>query len=150
MKVLMAVSTIAAARFGIECSHPPAPLPVDPKAPPVKSLLRVEPDGVMVTSLKPSDDGKALMLRLFNVGTEPAKARVIWSEPAPKRITLSSPKEEHGTPVTGPIEMPPYRIVTLRAALRESRVTLPDGRGEEAISRQLSAFGYGRLTAEWR
>ena len=69
----------------------------------------------MVTSLKPSDDGRALMLRLYNVGTERAKARVIWSEPAPKRVTLSSPKEEDGPAVTGPIEMPPSGIITLRA-----------------------------------
>ena len=108
---------VATARFGIEQSQPLVVRPVDPKSPLVKSLLRVEPESVMVTSLKPSDDGKALMLRLHNVGTAPAKARVIWSEPAPKSVTLSSPKEEDGSAVSGPIEMPPNGIVTLRAAL---------------------------------
>jgi alpha-mannosidase len=106
---------VAAARFGIEQSQPLVVVPVKPDAPPVRSLLRVEPESVMVTSLRPSDDGKALMLRLHNVGTQPAKARVIWSEPAPKRVTLSSPKEEDGPAVTGPIEMPPSGIITLRA-----------------------------------
>ncbi len=103
----------------VEWGQPLVVLPVDPKSPPVRPLLRVEPEGVMVTSLKPSDDGKALMLRLFNVGTAPAKARVVWSEPGPKRVALSSPKEEEGPAVTGPVEMPPGGIATLRAALPE-------------------------------
>ena len=106
---------VAAARFGVEWGQPLVVLPVDPKSPPVRSLLRVEPESVMVTSLRPSDDGKALMLRLHNVGTSPVQARVIWSEPAPKRVALSSPKEEDGPAVTGPIEMPPSGIITLRA-----------------------------------
>ncbi len=110
---------VAAARFGIERSQPLMVVPVDPKSPPVRSLLRVEPESVMVTSLKPSEDKKALMVRLFNASTQPAKARVIWSEPAPKRIAISSPKEEEGPAVTGAIEMPPSGILTLRAALSD-------------------------------
>ena len=108
---------VAAARFGVEESQPLVVVPVDPNSPPVRSLLRVEPESVMVTSLRPSEDRKALMLRLFNVGTAPAQTRVIWSEPGPKRVTRSSPKEEDGAAVSGPIEMPPYGILTLRAAL---------------------------------
>ena len=107
---------LAAARFGIERSQPLVVVPVAADAPPVPSLVRVEPAGVMVTSLKPAEDGKGLVLRLHNAGTQPAQARLAWSEPAPKRVTLSSPREEEGAPVTGPIEIVPSGIVTLRVA----------------------------------
>ena len=105
----------AAARFGIERSRSLVVMPVDPEAPLRGSMLRVEPAEVIVTSLKPSIDRRALMLRLFNAGSRPAAARVIWIDPIPKRVARSSPFEEPGGPVSEPIELPPAGIVTLRA-----------------------------------
>jgi len=107
---------VAAARLGIERSQPLVVVPAAPDAPPVPSLVKVEPAGVIVTSLKPAEDGKGLILRLHNAGTQSAQARLAWSEPAPKRVVLSSPREEEGAAVTGPIEIVPSGIVTLRVA----------------------------------
>ena len=107
----------AAVRFGIEQSRPLVVVPADRQTPLRPSMLRVEPDEVIVTSLKPSMSGRALMVRLLNVGDMPVKARVIWNDPIPKRVTNSSPFEEPGEPIGDRIELPPSGIVTLRAEL---------------------------------
>ena len=105
----------SAVRFGVERSNPLVVVPVEPQAPLCKSMLRVEPDEVIVTSLKPSADGQSLMLRLFNAGDKPAACRVVWIDPIPTRVTHSSPFEGLGEPVREPIELPPKGIITLQA-----------------------------------
>ena len=97
----------AAARFGVEQSQPLIVVPVDPETPTVDSLFRVEPKSVMVTSVKPSLDGKTLSIRLFNAGDQPAAARVIWSDPQPKRMTSSIPDGQ----------LPPLGIATVAVEL---------------------------------
>lgn len=104
----------AATRFGIEQSQPLVVVPVAKDAPALRSMFSVEPPAVLLTSLKPSEDGKALMLRLWNAGDRPAKARVNWAAFQPKRVALSSPKEDEGAAWSG-TELPPLGIVTLRA-----------------------------------
>ncbi|NLX94836.1 MAG: hypothetical protein GXY83_01535 [Rhodopirellula sp.] len=111
----------AAARFGIQQSQPLLVVPVNPDAPAVRPLLTVEPSGVLVTSLKPSMDGKAIMLRLFNAGGAAEQVKLKWSEPVPARVARSSPREEAGTELSAPLELSSLEIVTLRA---ESRYTL--------------------------
>jgi alpha-mannosidase len=105
----------AAARFGIERSQPLVAMPVQRDAPVPGSRLSVEGQGVIVSSLKPSEDGRALMVRLFNPGTAPAQASIQWRDPVPARITISSPREESGADITGPLELPALGIVTVRA-----------------------------------
>ncbi|MFH1918645.1 MAG: glycosyl hydrolase-related protein [Planctomycetota bacterium] len=109
----------AAARFGIERSQPLVVVPVDASAPAPRSLFRVEPASVLVSSLKPSEDGKALMVRLFNASDAAAKATLSWSDPVPGSVSLSSPFEEEGTELSSPIDLPGYGIATLRAELPE-------------------------------
>ena len=105
----------AAIRFGIESSQPLWAVPVDASAPKVASLFSVEPAEVLATSVKPSDDGNALMVRLWNAGTRPAQARIGWHGFQPRRVARSSPAEEAGMLVEGPIDLPPLGILTLRA-----------------------------------
>jgi len=104
----------AATRFGIEQSQPLVVVPVAKDAPALRSMFSVEPPAVLLTSLKPSEDGKALMLRLWNAGDRPAKARVNWAAFQPKRVAISSPKEDEGGAWPG-AELAPLGIVTLRA-----------------------------------
>ncbi len=109
----------AAMRFGIERSRPMPVVPMNKKrlaaaAPPTASLLRVEPSDIIVTSLKPSRDGKALMLRLFNPAEQAKKATITWAPPSPKQILASGPSETPGKPLTGPVELPGQGILTLR------------------------------------
>jgi alpha-mannosidase len=79
-------------------------------------LLRLEGDGgVIVSSLKPSRDGRAWMVRLFNTAATPASAVLKWREPGPTALVESSPREEVGTPVTGSVTLLPLGILTVRA-----------------------------------
>jgi len=41
---------------------------------------------VLVTALKPTADGKARIVRLFNATDRPAKATLTWSAPAPPEV----------------------------------------------------------------
>ena len=105
----------AAARFGIERSQPLIAVPVDPKTSVGNSLFTVQPKEVIVTSVKPSLDQKALVVRLFNAGNRPAAAKITWSDPGAKQVTLTSVSEAPGQTVSAPIRLPPLGIVTLRA-----------------------------------
>lgn len=103
-----------AARFGMERSQPLIVVPVDRGAPAQPSLFTVEPSGVLVTSLKPSLDGKALMVRLFNAAESEEQVAMKWPGPSLPRVMRSGPKEEAGSCVEGAFELPSLGIITLR------------------------------------
>ncbi len=117
----------AAQRFGIGRTQPLIAVEADPDRPVAASRLRVEPAGVIATALKPSRDGKAWIVRLFNVSGRPAKARAVWSEPAPGSVQLSDLAEGPGRELAGPVEMAPWEFVTLRAVPAGAGPTLPRG-----------------------
>ena len=104
-------------RFATGFSQPLVATPARGRAPSATPLLRVEPAGVLVTALKPSDDGKAWIVRLFGAGGTPANAKLAWSQPAPKRVWLSDTSEKPLRKITGDIPVPVSAVVTLRAEL---------------------------------
>jgi len=106
-----------AARFGTEISQPLIVVPVDKKTPVPGAVINVEPACIMVTAFKPSSDGKAWIVRLFNAGGQTEKAILNWTKPVPDTLWLSNLAEEEVSKTTGPIEMAAYDIVTLRASL---------------------------------
>jgi hypothetical protein len=106
-----------AARFSIERSQPLIAVPVNGKAPIQRSILSVEPAGVIVTAFKPSEDGKAWVVRLFNTSDRPEKAGLIWTKPAPKTVWLSNLAEEQVATTSGPVAMAAYEFLTLRVPL---------------------------------
>lgn len=77
--------------------------------------LRVEPDDVLVTGLKPADDGRGWILRLYGASGHDRRARVTWSDPAPARLTWSDTSEQPLKPVRGAIPVPGQGVVTVRA-----------------------------------
>jgi alpha-mannosidase len=108
-----------AAKFGTEQSQPLIAIPVDKKTPIPNSIMKVEPESIIVTAFRPSSDGKAWIIRLFNAGGKSEKATVTWAKPAPETIWLSNMAEEEINKATDPIEMTAYDIVTLRASIPE-------------------------------
>ena len=106
-----------AAKFGLEQSQPLIAVPVDTKTPIPDSIIKVDPAGIVVTAFKPSSDGKAQIVRLFNAGVKSEKVNITWAKPAPDTIWLSNLAEEQVSKVTEPIEMAAYDIVTLRAPI---------------------------------
>ena len=83
-------------------------------APSGRPLLELDTPDVIVTSIKPSDDGKATIVRLFAAAGRPAKVGLKWGDAAPKQVFLSNLAEEKGKAVTLPIDIPAWGIVTLR------------------------------------
>ncbi len=105
---------VMAARAGIEASQPLVVASARGQAPPACSLVTVEPSSVLLTACKPAEDGKGLVLRLYNVGERPCRARLVWPGGASGRVVQSSPKEEWGEAAGEAVEMPAHGIVTLR------------------------------------
>jgi alpha-mannosidase len=113
----------AAARFGTALSQPLIAVQAsgtDQAGAPASRILaeprlRVEPADVVVTAFKPSDDGKASIVRLFGASGRNAQATLRWSNPAPQSVWLSETSEKPIRKIEGPIDVPAWGIVTLRA-----------------------------------
>jgi len=105
----------AATRFATALSQPliAAPASGEPTSP---SRLLVEPEGVVVLSMKPSDDHKAIIVRLFGASGRTQKARLRWAAPAPKAIWLSNTSERPLEKIGSEVEVPAWDVVTLRAS----------------------------------
>ena len=101
-------------RFGRGICQPLIVVSAEESKPAVKSLLAVKGKGVVVTSLKPSRDGKSIMIRLFNISDQPQKAEIIWSK-EPNQIWLSNPMEDEISKAEKQIKLTKYEIVTLKA-----------------------------------
>jgi len=63
--------------------------------------------------LKPSRDGQALMVRLFNAGGKDSAATLKWAK-TPKKTWLSNVVEEKIAEIESPVPLVAYEIVTLR------------------------------------
>ncbi|MEA1950638.1 MAG: hypothetical protein U9N87_04595 [Planctomycetota bacterium] len=105
-----------AARFGRERSRPLLVVPVDPSAPPVRPLFEIDTDAVLATTIKPSMDGQATIVRLFNPADTPESAAIDWRRGERPDLFLCDFDEQKGKKVNGRIELPPKGIVTLCAA----------------------------------
>jgi alpha-mannosidase len=68
-----------------------------------------------VTALKPSEDGKAWIVRLYGASGKAASASLGWGARAPKAVFLSDTSEKPAQALNGPVKVPGYGIVTLRA-----------------------------------
>ncbi|MHC4643666.1 MAG: glycosyl hydrolase-related protein, partial [Planctomycetota bacterium] len=107
-----------ASKFAIEQSQPLIVVPVDKKAPVQHYVLSIEPANIIVTAFKPSEDGKAWIVRLFNTADRPVKTGLIWTRPAPKTVWLSNLAEDQIAKITEPVEMAAYEFLTLRVPRR--------------------------------
>jgi hypothetical protein len=107
----------AAAHFGVESTEPliaaaaAGPAPAGP-------LVEISSGPIMITSLKASSDGKALILRLYNTGATAAQASLKWNSVTPQEIFVSDLLEEKGAPAANTVDLPAYEVRTLRAELK--------------------------------
>jgi len=110
----------AATRFGIEAGQPLIAAPAAGDAAALATpRLKVDPEGVIVAAFKPSDDGKAWIVRLFGASGKAEKATLQWADPKPCAVHLSDTSEQRGQALSGPVDVPPFGIVTLRAERAE-------------------------------
>ncbi|MGO8747734.1 MAG: glycosyl hydrolase-related protein [Thermoguttaceae bacterium] len=106
---------LAAQRFGIERSQPLVVTPARGATPDARPLLELDRSEVIVASIKPSDDCRARIVRLFGAGGKTVQVTLHWGRSVPKTVWISNLAEEQGQVVTGPVEVPALGIVTLRA-----------------------------------
>lgn len=104
----------AASRFSIGLSQPLLASAASSE-PPAPSRLRIEPSDVLALALKPSDDGDALIVRLFGASGQDRTAQLIWSSPIPRRVYLSDLSENPSRPIEGKVSVRGWDLVTLRA-----------------------------------
>jgi alpha-mannosidase len=108
---------LAAARFGVEATEPLIAAPATGPAP-SGSLVEISSGPVFITSLTPSADARALLVRLYNTGESTAQASVKWNRVHPSALSVSDLSGLPGSPVSGPIALSPYEVRTLRAELK--------------------------------
>ena len=78
------------------------------------SLFRLSSPDVVTTSIWPSRDGKAVMVRLFNASLTPAEFSIGWDALKPKKVFISSPAEGEGEAAGASFSLPTFGILTLR------------------------------------
>ena len=76
--------------------------------------LLISSKNIVVLSLKPSDDGKALMVTLFNASDKNDKTTLKWASPV-KATYISNTSEIAFKEVVGEIEVPAWDVVTIRS-----------------------------------
>jgi hypothetical protein len=109
---------IAAQRFGIGCSQPLVAMPGRGDAPNGQPLVQLDTQDVMIASVKPSNDGKAWIVRLFGAAGKPATASLRWGKITPKSVWTSNLAEDRGMAMNGSeVRVPAFGLVTLRAEL---------------------------------
>jgi alpha-mannosidase len=102
-----------ASQFSIGLSQPLVAAKASSE-PPARSVLRIEPEDVLAIALKPSDDSKALIVRLFGASGEGRQAQLRWSGPH-RHMWISDLSEEPIQSIEGEIPIAGWDLVTLRA-----------------------------------
>ncbi len=108
-----------ASRFATGLSQPLVALPGRGAAPGAAPLIQIDPPEVLVTALKPSDDGRALILRLLGASAKPSHATLTWPDRKPGALWFSDTSERPVRKLEGPIPVPSWGLVTVRAELAE-------------------------------
>ncbi len=79
--------------------------------------LNVASPEVIVTGIKPSDDGHAIIVRLWGAAGKDATTRIDWAEPKPRRVSYSDTSELPLRDAGETISVPAWSVVTVRAEL---------------------------------
>lgn len=103
-----------ASRFATGFSQPLAVSRATSRAP-LPSRLTVSDPDILITAFKPSDDGKAWIVRVFNAGTSKRAAKLTWAEPKPGSLWLSDTRETARERLRGSVELQPLELATIRA-----------------------------------
>ena len=107
-----------ATRFGTSLTQPLIAIAAQGAEAYAAPRLRIDARGATVSAFKPSDDGKALIVRLFGASGKAERVGLNWSSPAPTKVSLSDNSERAGAIAGDKVEVPAFGIVTLRAELK--------------------------------
>lgn len=105
------------ARFGIQTARPLIVCAANKNSPSIKSLLTVSPSSVVVETLKASEDGAAIIVRLFDASGSPQLVKLNWGTITPESIWTTDLTENPVKKMAGAISIPAYGILSLRAEI---------------------------------
>jgi len=103
-----------AARFGLARSQPLL-VTADTGKAPKRPRFTLEGGTAVVSAFKPSDDGKAWIIRLFGTSGKAERVRLAWADPKPSGLFQTDLSEKPRAAQVGPIEVPAWGLVSLRA-----------------------------------
>lgn len=103
-----------AERFGVGQRQPLRVLAARKDMDAPGSFLSVEPAGVIVTSLKPADDGHGWVARLYGASGRTENASLTWGDGGKARAWLADAGEIRIEEVKDTIRVAPHGIVTVR------------------------------------
>jgi len=103
-----------ARRFGCEVGQPLVVAAFPAAAESVRPLLEIVPSSVAAASVRPSEDGRATIVRLYAAAGRPESVEIRVPGSNGAAVFLSGLNEERGPRLTGPIDIPAYGIITLR------------------------------------
>jgi alpha-mannosidase len=108
-------NTAEAERFATGLTQPLLVAPASGPGSSSEPMLRVSPAEVVVQSLKPSDDGKAWIVRLFGASSDARQVSLTWSADARAGKTwISNLAEEPVSAAEGAIPVAGWQLVTVR------------------------------------
>lgn len=105
----------AAARLAIAAGQPLLPMAARGGEPMTSPLLEALPPDIVVSGLKPSDDGQALILRLWNASGRDTSTDIAPYEAAQWNLWRSDTSERPVEKLTGTVNMPAWGVMSLRA-----------------------------------
>jgi alpha-mannosidase len=108
-------SAAESSRLGMETSRPLLAAPSDAKRGLPKPLLTVSSANVLVETVKASDDGKGVVVRLFGVGGQREAVVLKWLGWKPRTIWRTDLTEKPLQRIEGAVDVPAYGVVHIRA-----------------------------------
>jgi alpha-mannosidase len=79
-----------------------------------RSLLRIEPADVIAAAMRPSEDGRAIIIQLFGASGIERRAKLAWTDQKSRRVWRSDLSESPIEPLDGEISVSGWELVTLR------------------------------------
>lgn len=107
-----------ATRFATGFSQPLLVTGARGRNPREESLFRISPEEVVVSGLKPSDDGRALIVRLFNASSREQSVKMAWVR-KPRSVCLSDTSERAGERAPETLVMPAMGVAALRVEMNQ-------------------------------
>lgn len=113
-----AYDEFATKKFGIEQTQSLLVVPVTKATEIIKPIVSIQEGAeIIITSLKQSRDGNALIIRFFNPTEKTQTTSLAWKKVNPKGIYKSSPKEEKSEAINNTITLSPKEVQSIRVEL---------------------------------
>ena len=106
-----------ASRLAIGLSQPLLAAGARGAAPATAPLLKLDAANILITGLKPSDDGKAVIVRLWEAAGRATPVKLEWPALKPRALAISDLSEKPLSPATNAVTLPAWGLVTIRAEI---------------------------------